>query len=181
MMTQLHWNENIDISSQMCKDIMHLTTAELGCWLFGIIILKIYQFLYHLQGDHGVSSPDVRPARRERVGGATQLSPPTSWIQTGSSSSETPSCLSLQVGESTVALLGGLVCCPSSVVSPAGRRVCLGESLARMELFIFFSTLLQRFRFTAPPGVSVEDLDLTPRVGFTLNPSTHKLCAVPCV
>uniref|UniRef100_G3PE83 Cytochrome P450 2K1-like n=1 Tax=Gasterosteus aculeatus aculeatus TaxID=481459 RepID=G3PE83_GASAC len=63
----------------------------------------------------------------------------------------------------------------------AGRRVCLGESLARMELFIFFSTLLQRFRFTAPPGVSVEDLDLTPRVGFTLNPSTHKLCAVPCV
>lgn len=74
-MTQLHWNENIDISSQMCKDIMHLTTAELGCWLFGIIILKIYQFLYHLQGDHGVSSPDVRPVRRERVGGATQLSP----------------------------------------------------------------------------------------------------------
>ncbi|KAL6095523.1 uncharacterized protein ACO6RY_09432 [Pungitius sinensis] len=61
----------------------------------------------------------------------------------------------------------------------AGRRVCLGESLARMELFIFFSTLVQRFRFTAPPGVSVEELDLTPRVGFTLNPSTHKVCAVP--
>ncbi|XP_037304932.2 cytochrome P450 2K1-like [Pungitius pungitius] len=61
----------------------------------------------------------------------------------------------------------------------AGRRVCLGESLARMELFIFFSTLVQRFRFTASPGVSVEELDLTPRVGFTLNPSTHKVCAVP--
>ncbi|XP_034755257.1 cytochrome P450 2K1-like isoform X3 [Etheostoma cragini] len=61
----------------------------------------------------------------------------------------------------------------------AGRRICLGESLARMELFIFFTTLLQHFRFTPPPGVSEDELDLTPRVGFTLNPSPHKLCAVP--
>lgn len=60
----------------------------------------------------------------------------------------------------------------------AGRRVCLGESLARMELFLFFTSLLQRFRFTPPPGVSEEELDLTPAVGFTLNPSPHKLCAV---
>ncbi|XP_035472854.1 cytochrome P450 2K1 isoform X1 [Scophthalmus maximus] len=63
----------------------------------------------------------------------------------------------------------------------AGRRVCLGESLARMELFIFFTTLLQQFRFTPAPGVSEDDLDLTPRVGLTLNPSPHKLCAVPCM
>ncbi|XP_056261449.1 cytochrome P450 2K1-like isoform X1 [Seriola aureovittata] len=63
----------------------------------------------------------------------------------------------------------------------AGRRICLGESLARMELFIFFTTLLQHFRFTPPPGVSEDELDLTPRVGFALNPSPHKLCAVPCM
>ncbi|XP_047430329.1 cytochrome P450 2K1-like [Mugil cephalus] len=60
----------------------------------------------------------------------------------------------------------------------AGRRICIGESLARMELFVFFTTLLQHFRFTPPPGVSEDDLDLTPRVGFSLNPSPHKLCAV---
>ncbi|XP_051995751.1 cytochrome P450 2K6-like [Xyrauchen texanus] len=60
----------------------------------------------------------------------------------------------------------------------AGRRVCLGEGLARMELFLFFASLLQVFRFTPPPGVSEDDLDLTPSVGFTLNPSPHKLCAV---
>ncbi|XP_041812146.1 cytochrome P450 2K1-like [Chelmon rostratus] len=60
----------------------------------------------------------------------------------------------------------------------AGRRVCLGEGLAKMELFLFFTCLLQRFRFTPPPGVSEEELDLTPAVGFTLSPSTHKLCAV---
>ncbi|XP_032398643.1 cytochrome P450 2K1 [Etheostoma spectabile] len=63
----------------------------------------------------------------------------------------------------------------------AGRRICLGESLARMELFIFFTTLLQHFRFTPPPGVSEDELDLTPRVGFTLNPSAHKLCAISCM
>ncbi|XP_053509135.1 cytochrome P450 2K1 [Ictalurus furcatus] len=60
----------------------------------------------------------------------------------------------------------------------AGRRVCLGESLARMELFLFFSSLLQHFRFTPPPGVSEDQLDLTGVVGITVNPSPHKLCAV---
>ncbi|XP_047430411.1 cytochrome P450 2K4-like [Mugil cephalus] len=60
----------------------------------------------------------------------------------------------------------------------AGRRICLGESLAKMELFLFFTTLLQRFRFTPPPGVSEDDLDLTPRVGLTVAPSSHKLCAI---
>ncbi|XP_031168506.1 cytochrome P450 2K1-like [Sander lucioperca] len=60
----------------------------------------------------------------------------------------------------------------------AGRRVCLGESLARMELFLFFTALLQRFRFTPPPGVTEDELDLTPAVGFILTPSPHELCAV---
>ncbi|KAK7168283.1 hypothetical protein R3I94_002362 [Phoxinus phoxinus] len=60
----------------------------------------------------------------------------------------------------------------------AGRRACPGESLARMEFFLFFTSLLQYFRFTPPPGVSEDDLDLTPAVGFTLNPASHKLCAV---
>ncbi|XP_030576983.1 cytochrome P450 2K1-like [Archocentrus centrarchus] len=60
----------------------------------------------------------------------------------------------------------------------AGRRVCLGEGLARMELFLFFATLMQHFRFTPAPGVSEGELDLTPGVGFTLSPLPHKLCAV---
>lgn len=60
----------------------------------------------------------------------------------------------------------------------AGRRVCIGESLARMELFLFFTSLFQRFRFSPPPGVTEDELDLTPVVGFTLTPSHHELCAV---
>ncbi|XP_075942066.1 cytochrome P450 2K1-like [Anarhichas minor] len=60
----------------------------------------------------------------------------------------------------------------------AGQRACPGESLAKMELFLFFTSLLQRFRFTPPPGVPEEELDLTPAVGFTLTPTPHELCAV---
>ncbi|XP_032398639.1 cytochrome P450 2K1 [Etheostoma spectabile] len=61
----------------------------------------------------------------------------------------------------------------------AGHRACPGESLARMELFIFFTTLLQHFRFTPPPGVSEDELDLTPQLRLALDPLSHKLCAVP--
>ncbi|KAK6312317.1 hypothetical protein J4Q44_G00179810 [Coregonus suidteri] len=73
---------------------------------------------------------------------------------------------------------GGFVRKDAFMAFSAGRRVCLGEGLARMELFLFFTSLLQHFSFSPPPGVTEDDLDLTPSVGFTLNPSPHQLCAV---
>ncbi|KAM7118337.1 CP2K6 protein, partial [Ciconia maguari] len=61
----------------------------------------------------------------------------------------------------------------------AGRRICAGETLAKMELFLFFTSLLQRFTFHPPPGVSISDLDLSPSFGITVPPVTHEVCAVP--
>ncbi|KAM5164352.1 cytochrome P450 2K1-like [Mantella aurantiaca] len=59
----------------------------------------------------------------------------------------------------------------------AGRRVCAGENLARMELFIFFASLLQKFTFHVPPGVS--DIELIPNIGFINMPKQYHICAVP--
>ncbi|KAL7863957.1 hypothetical protein AOLI_G00153770 [Acnodon oligacanthus] len=40
-----------------------------------------------------------------------------------------------------------------------GPRVCLGEHLARTELFIFFTSLLQRIKFSWPPGAPPANMD----------------------
>ncbi|XP_068102883.1 cytochrome P450 2K4-like [Hyperolius riggenbachi] len=58
----------------------------------------------------------------------------------------------------------------------AGRRACVGEGLAKMELFLFFTGLLQTFTFHPPPGVSREEISLKPEVGFTLVPLPHLVC-----
>lgn len=60
----------------------------------------------------------------------------------------------------------------------AGKRSCAGENLAKMELFLFFTRLLQNFTFQAPPGAT---LDLTSAVGLTAGPLPHKICALPRV
>ncbi|XP_032537401.1 cytochrome P450 2K6-like [Chiroxiphia lanceolata] len=60
----------------------------------------------------------------------------------------------------------------------AGRRICAGETLAKMELFLFFTSLLQRFNFLPPPGVSTSDLDLSPAISFNIIPKPYKMCAV---
>uniref|UniRef100_F7FH53 Cytochrome P450 2W1 n=2 Tax=Ornithorhynchus anatinus TaxID=9258 RepID=F7FH53_ORNAN len=60
-----------------------------------------------------------------------------------------------------------------------GRRACAGEGLARMELFLLFTGLLQKFTFQAAPEVDKADLDLTASVGFTLTPKPHLVCALP--
>ncbi|XP_036864658.1 cytochrome P450 2W1 isoform X3 [Manis javanica] len=61
----------------------------------------------------------------------------------------------------------------------AGRRVCIGEALARSELFLLFAGLLQRYRLLPPPGLSPATLDTTPTPAFTMRPPAQALCAVP--
>ncbi|NXY14704.1 CP2J2 protein, partial [Atrichornis clamosus] len=57
-----------------------------------------------------------------------------------------------------------------------GKRACLGELLARSELFLFFTSLLQKFTFQAPPGTK---FSLQPLMGLTMAPKPYKIHAVP--
>uniref|UniRef100_UPI00358F7EA7 cytochrome P450 2F2-like n=1 Tax=Myxine glutinosa TaxID=7769 RepID=UPI00358F7EA7 len=71
---------------------------------------------------------------------------------------------------------GGFVKRDAFMAFSAGRRACLGESLARTELFIFFTGLLQHFTFKAPIGTPHPDL--TPQLGTIASPKPYALCAL---
>ncbi|XP_066293780.1 cytochrome P450 2U1-like [Branchiostoma lanceolatum] len=55
-----------------------------------------------------------------------------------------------------------------------GRRVCLGEQLAKMELFLIFSSLMKHFTFKLPEGAAAPSTEGT--TGLALKPQTVKLC-----
>ncbi|KAK3519400.1 hypothetical protein QTP70_027523 [Hemibagrus guttatus] len=67
--------------------------------------------------------------------------------------------------------MGKKISPPSYLPFGAGPRVCVGESLARIELFLFLSCLLQRFRFSVPYGASLPDLH--GRSGVVLQPQRY--------
>jgi len=52
-----------------------------------------------------------------------------------------------------------------------GKRRCLGENLARMENFLFFSNLMKNFSFKSADGKLP---DLSPQAGFTNGPQPFK-------
>nr|XP_014339337.1 PREDICTED: steroid 17-alpha-hydroxylase/17,20 lyase-like [Latimeria chalumnae] len=63
---------------------------------------------------------------------------------------------------------------PSFIPFGAGPRVCVGESLAKIELFLFASRLLQCFTFRNPPGAPLPDLE--GKYGLVLQPKEYRVC-----
>ncbi|XP_072047385.1 cytochrome P450 2U1-like [Amphiura filiformis] len=63
---------------------------------------------------------------------------------------------------------GEVIKSPYLVPFGAGRRVCMGESLAKMELFLYFSSLMHQFKFEIPPGAEMPSMEPVP--GFNASP-----------
>ncbi|XP_046585105.1 cytochrome P450 2U1-like [Haliotis rubra] len=59
-----------------------------------------------------------------------------------------------------------------------GRRVCLGEAMARMEVFLFLTTMIQRFKFIPVDG-QMPSLDGI--MGITHSPRPFVMKAIPRV
>uniref|UniRef100_A0A670IPL3 Cytochrome P450 2A13-like n=1 Tax=Podarcis muralis TaxID=64176 RepID=A0A670IPL3_PODMU len=59
-----------------------------------------------------------------------------------------------------------------------GKRYCFGEHLARMQLFLFFTSILQNFHIKSP--VPPEKIDISPMlIGFATLPRFYEMCAIP--
>ncbi|TRZ03607.1 hypothetical protein DNTS_013845, partial [Danionella cerebrum] len=72
---------------------------------------------------------------------------------------------------------GDGLCSPSASYLPfgAGVRVCLGEALAKMELFLFLAWILQRFTLEVPTGQPLPELQ--GKFGVVLQPKRFKVTA----
>ncbi|XP_060538867.1 cytochrome P450 2J2-like [Pantherophis guttatus] len=58
-----------------------------------------------------------------------------------------------------------------------GLRACVGQQLARLEIFILLTSLLRAFSFRLPEGV--KELNEEPVTKTTMHPYPYKLCAIP--
>jgi len=55
-----------------------------------------------------------------------------------------------------------------------GRRMCLGNILARVELFMFFSSIMHTFDISLPQGADLPSLKGNP--GVTISPERFAVC-----
>ena len=63
--------------------------------------------------------------------------------------------------------------CKQAALNAAGKRSCLGEQLARQEIFLFLVALLQNFDFKPPEGQ--DSIDVHDEWGLPNAPSAYKV------
>ncbi|KAF3701332.1 Cytochrome P450 1B1 [Channa argus] len=62
------------------------------------------------------------------------------------------------------------------MIFSAGKRRCIGEQIAKVEMFLFFAILLHQCRFEKHPN---EDMSLNCSYGLTLKPLDYRITAKP--
>ncbi|XP_025032531.1 cytochrome P450 2J6-like [Python bivittatus] len=72
---------------------------------------------------------------------------------------------------------GNFTCREAFIPFSLGHRACLGDNLAKTEVFLFFGNLLQTFKFQLADGS--KDVTLEPVWGGTLQPHYFEICAIP--
>jgi len=68
---------------------------------------------------------------------------------------------------------------PKLIPFSAGKRICLGETLAKMELFLFFTGVFSRFNFVFTDDEPKPQIKAS--IGFTCIPVSFKIRAIPRV
>lgn len=63
---------------------------------------------------------------------------------------------------------------PALIPFSAGKRLCAGEALAKMELFIFFTSLIIKYRFGFEEGEKC-DANLERSIGFVSHPKNYRV------
>lgn len=56
-----------------------------------------------------------------------------------------------------------------------GRRVCVGESLAKAELFLFFSWLFHHYKFAKAPNMVNKDYSEFNAIGTFILPQNYEV------
>ena len=76
-------------------------------------------------------------------------------------------------------VFGNIICIRCLLFASTGWRVCPGESLVRMELFLYLATMIQHFRFLPPEDGQLPSL--CPVMGITSSPVPFTVRAIPRV
>ncbi|KAL4235765.1 hypothetical protein ACF0H5_004157 [Mactra antiquata] len=70
---------------------------------------------------------------------------------------------------------GNLIKRDEMIIFFIGKRSCMGEALAKMEMLIFLGAIVQNFKFESPPGETLTVEKVDGQFGFTHGPNIYNV------